>query len=560
MVVLSRSSILSILFGVLLFSSPHNAYACDRIYEEGDQFYVMLCFGADGFPHLREEFTKTRLDTGEDVFLKNADISFSISGTLGNVYRSFEYRIGTPEVISIDQNTDYDTKSTHFSFEQGRISSIQISDYRNPAEDTFIQVERGEKTTFYRYFHGHDVNGVALYVATLDSTTGNLLKIRFFKEGTHKIIADKVYTYKKGVLRQVVHHTLVPTTRVLDIALMTADGENTRRITKYRADGSVSQISKYVYSPEKNFYVDLYKSSKSGESLTFVERDSFAKSRPGTLVEQYKSGARTGIGYAPFYTYRINKASEDESLAPLYAVRNAAANLYVPYGRTPSPSWTVDSRWSSTTLPKRGDYLALLQQELVAYELYATHGQGSLTELMIGDSHTFNFRPEYFPSGSWDWVNQGIPGDTTALIKTRVALFDNSDLLRIYVQAGNTDVLQGKSDEVILQGIVGIIDAIRAHHPNTAIYIQSLLPIGSQKENPGKNITNARIAALNSAIQLLLGDKNTQVQYLDIHSALVDPATGALDTRFSKDGFNLTQLGYAAWAKVISQISPYPVS
>ena len=556
------------LFGLIILAvslaAPLSALACEIIEQREGQYYMTLCFGSNGFPEKKEYFSSVYVENAGPVFLKQEEWSYQVQNGIPSYYKSFAYEANSSRLASVYEVRTYTNQQINYSFNNGTLVSMLIQDRfeSNPSTDTFVYIKRGAKVTYYHYYRGIDASGPLLSTATIDSATNKIQKIRFYKEGTQQVVAEKSYVYRRNTLRQIIHRTLKPTPRVVELVSMTTDGKNFSRYTQFHSDGSVAVRKKYAYTVEGNNTVEISKSIQPGGIVAFVERDSFTKSRPTTTIERYKKGGREGIGYGPFQIYRSIQNGEDQSRAPLYAVRLAAASEGLVYGDLPNSDVlnSFTTRWSSSVLPGRADYLALLGRELEVYRPHAPTPPLVLTEIMFGDSQTYHFRPEYYPGFSSSLLNQGIPGETLNGILSRLSLFNEDRILRVYLQGGIVEIMQGRSDESILQSLNNIIDLLLTKHGETEIVVQSILPIGTQKEVPSRNITNARIAALNLAIQNLVNEKGPKVRYLNVHSSLVNPVVGALHTKYSSDGLYLNQMGYAAWARVISQITGYPMS
>ena len=92
--------------------------------------------------------------------------------------------------------------------------------------------------------------------------------------------------------------------------------------------------------------------------------------------------------------------------------------------------------------------------------------------------------------------------------------------------------------------------------PNTAFYVQSVLPATQEKISdtlPG--LAPDRLAVINAAIQQLCAERGCY--YLDLNAEFADDA-GCLMTDFAQpDGVHLTVSGYSRWVSYLCTHLPY---
>ena len=115
---------------------------------------------------------------------------------------------------------------------------------------------------------------------------------------------------------------------------------------------------------------------------------------------------------------------------------------------------------------------------------------------------------------------------------------------KIYIMLGANSL--GSSNEWALEKYGELVDAIKAQHPNSLIYIQSVLPIYEPTFNVryGKDITNASIASFNESLCAMAAEKG--VYYLDVASVFRDE-TGAMPEQYTPDGIHINSAQYIMW-------------
>jgi lysophospholipase L1-like esterase len=139
------------------------------------------------------------------------------------------------------------------------------------------------------------------------------------------------------------------------------------------------------------------------------------------------------------------------------------------------------------------------------------------------------------------WLNQGISGDTTTGILQRLSFFADTHPESVYLMAGINDLRRGSSDREVLANLRQIMTTLRVQHPETQIFVQSLLPnsIG---------ISNTRIRNLNRQVAQIARQEG--VGYLDLYSQFADE-NGGMIADFTTDGLHLNDRGYAVWQAVL---------
>ncbi|MBV6625737.1 MAG: G-D-S-L family lipolytic protein [Rivularia sp. (in: Bacteria)] len=193
-------------------------------------------------------------------------------------------------------------------------------------------------------------------------------------------------------------------------------------------------------------------------------------------------------------------------------------------------------------------WVGILQQEA---EVVAEKKPRNLT-VMAGDSLSLWFPSELLPDNK-TWLNQGISGEKSAGLLTRLNLFDKTTPESIFVMIGINDLIAGVNDETILENQRQILAYLRKQHPKAQIVIQSILPHqGEQATWEGKEkllaIPNSRIRKLNQQLRTIAAKED--VKYLNLYPLFADKQ-GNLRSNFTTDGLHLNPDGYLVWSSAL---------
>lgn len=141
--------------------------------------------------------------------------------------------------------------------------------------------------------------------------------------------------------------------------------------------------------------------------------------------------------------------------------------------------------------------------------------------------------------------NRGIGGQQTHQILERLHQVTSGKPKKVFLLIGIND-LNGdpaRTDKAVAN-IRTIIERIQAESPKTKLYVQSILPVGKNREEKNREVNKA-----NPAIKKICEEKG--VTYLEIHSAFADEE-GYLKKEYTiNDGLHLNGEGYMAWAKIL---------
>lgn len=170
--------------------------------------------------------------------------------------------------------------------------------------------------------------------------------------------------------------------------------------------------------------------------------------------------------------------------------------------------------------------------------------------VFVGDSITEGFAlPGYFPG--LPGLNRGIGADGIGfnndrgiLHRMNESVFDCSPSA-VFLLIGVNDLPQDpNTPEVCIAGYRQIVEQILEQKPETALIVQTLLPVGRKYMWHEK--VNPRISQFNDLIRDLAQEKGLDV--LDLH-ALYRDEEGFLPLSVSNDGLHLTPEGYRTWAE-----------
>lgn len=180
--------------------------------------------------------------------------------------------------------------------------------------------------------------------------------------------------------------------------------------------------------------------------------------------------------------------------------------------------------------------------------LFETLGTDERSIVFLGNSITDGGEwHELF--GNPHVVNRGISGDTTDGVYDRLDAVLAGRPAKILLMIGTNDFARGRSVDYVVENIGRIADRIHEQSPLTMLYVQSILPV---TPHYGLFATHTdkgpQIAEANGRLRDMAAEKD--FVYIDLHTPLTDPATGALNTAFTNDGLHLKGEGYMVWREV----------
>jgi lysophospholipase L1-like esterase len=116
---------------------------------------------------------------------------------------------------------------------------------------------------------------------------------------------------------------------------------------------------------------------------------------------------------------------------------------------------------------------------------------------------------------------------------------------KIFLYAGENDLVQGKSVAEIMQTITSIHGRIKQRLPYTGLYIISTKPSIKLREY------RADITELNNRIRAYIATQTCFIHFVDIHTVMLNGGEMPEQGLFVKDNLHLSDAGYDIWERVI---------
>jgi lysophospholipase L1-like esterase len=167
----------------------------------------------------------------------------------------------------------------------------------------------------------------------------------------------------------------------------------------------------------------------------------------------------------------------------------------------------------------------------------------------VGDGDVVLLGDSLIEKGEWAEMfpgvcvrNRGIGGDTTGDVVARIGPIVAGQPRKVFLQMGTNYFCENKRDREILDNYAQILNAFRTRSPQTAVYVQSLLP--RQRRYV------ARIRQLNGQLQALA--ERCGCWFIDLYTHFV-AADGSLRAEYSNDGLHLLGTGYLVWQERIAR-------
>ncbi len=228
--------------------------------------------------------------------------------------------------------------------------------------------------------------------------------------------------------------------------------------------------------------------------------------------------------------------------------------------QTPLPTVVPEPELGPRLQLNYDQWIALLQREA---QVVAEDRPARLA-VLAGDSLSLWFPAALLPADR-TWLNQGISGETSAGLRRRLDLFDQTQPQMILVMVGINDLIRGWGRATVVANTEDIIRHLKVVHPKARIVLQSVLPHGdraiifNQRDGSATPawaesltaIPNDRIRELNDRLAQLAHTEG--IDYLDLHRHFTT-ANGTMNPDLTTDGLHLSTQGYEVWR---SQLSPY---
>ncbi|NDJ17957.1 GDSL-type esterase/lipase family protein [Myxacorys almedinensis] len=270
-----------------------------------------------------------------------------------------------------------------------------------------------------------------------------------------------------------------------------------------------------------------------------LARDSHASPRGLSPISRLEFESSRPEFSRPEYLAPHDDRGAPRTGSQLYAQRLAALRVGKLYTRLSIDSFR--EMWQQAVEPPTYEQW----RKLLALEAKAAAGRQSSRDLsvLLGDSLSLWFPSDRLPP-SQIWLNQGISGDTTRHILSRLAAFENVRPTRIYVMAGVNDLKSGASDTEIVWNLQTIVRRLRAAHPQAQVVVQSILPTRSL------TIENDRIPGINRRVAAIA--QREGAVYLNLYTQFV-AHDGEMMPAYTVDGIHLSAQGYERWQAAVQQ-------
>lgn len=239
------------------------------------------------------------------------------------------------------------------------------------------------------------------------------------------------------------------------------------------------------------------------------------------------------VAYARIPSFRPQSGPQ------MYQQRLAALQAGQTYTRIPCDSY--ESVWiHAWEQPTYDQWKALLEREAQA----VAKGQGSnRLAVLLGDSISMWFPQDRLPEGRI-WLNQGISGDTSRGILSRLSALRGTRPDTIYILAGINDLRQGMGVDEILENHRQILRRLRQDHPGAQVILQSILPTRLAQ------IPNRQIEWINQQLAAIAQEEGAS--YLDLYAQFSD-RSGNLQSELTTDGLHLNARGYELWQGTLNR-------
>lgn len=126
---------------------------------------------------------------------------------------------------------------------------------------------------------------------------------------------------------------------------------------------------------------------------------------------------------------------------------------------------------------------------------------------------------------------------------------------KLYILIGTNALVGGGNDEGFLNYYARMLDELRAALPNTAFYVQSILPVTPAALEDAPGLSPERLQSINNGIHDLCAERGAY--FLDLNAQFRDE-TGALQAEYAQpDGVHITVAGYSKWIDFLCRHTPY---
>lgn len=148
--------------------------------------------------------------------------------------------------------------------------------------------------------------------------------------------------------------------------------------------------------------------------------------------------------------------------------------------------------------------------------------------------------------------NRGIVGDDAVGMYERLHQILPGKPRKMFLLVGVNDISHNISADSVLVLVDKVIGKIKNESPKTKLYLQSLLPINSQK-NKYKTMTGKAqiIKEVNAGLEQLA--KKYKISYIELYNHFTAPGSIELRENLTSDGLHINSEGYEIWVREIKK-------
>ena len=231
---------------------------------------------------------------------------------------------------------------------------------------------------------------------------------------------------------------------------------------------------------------------------------------------------------------------------PFFSEESSSSEVSNPESSTPESSESQNESSSSQVEIVESGLVPEMERVLSGYFDDA---------IMVGDSLTAGIQLYYVMKNTTVISHTGINVSTISTSKVissengkitiPEAMAQHPDAKKIYILIGANGI-SWMTKENFIEDYSEFIDIVKAQHPESIIYVQSIFPINEElfEEHYSQELTNDEIDEYNQAILKMAEEKG--IYYLNVAEDLKD-VNGALSSEATSDGLHLGKAYYEKW-------------
>lgn len=329
-------------------------------------------------------------------------------------------------------------------------------------------------------------------------------------------------------------------------------------------------ITKYETKDQGSFQVDFPNENKHSDSLYFpehlTEKDQYAFFLDGnhglTIIQNSIQNGRRLVIFKDSYAHSLVPflANHFETIHMIdlryfqedilqYLTENQIEDVLFCYSAS---SFLTDQTLQKVSVSVETSPFAQQQAYGRIEESEAVDDSYFNDAAFVGDSLTAGFQL-YSNLPQADFLcstglsisgldNTEAPGGGTILER-----LTQGDYKKIYIMLGINELIDPSHKEQFMKKYSDLIDTVKQAHPNSYLYIQSILPVSWNKNMEGP-LNNEVIYDFNAALEQIAKEK--KAFYLDVASAVSDE-NGFLPEESTTDGIHLNQEYYSKWLEYL---------